>query len=153
MANKPKTVFSLSASELIEKLIPLTYVCLYIKCNFCIKWICRVSGASVKCVSQELWLQGNNCFIDLRVLSACSVMSDSLWPSGLKPPVSSIHGISQAGIQKWIFQGKILQGNLPDPGIKPVSLVSPIDRWILFHYATWDPNEYRSCSNTPHLKN
>ena len=29
-------------------------------------------------------------------------------------------------------------GYLPDPGIKHVSYVSCIDRWILYHYATWD---------------
>ena len=106
-------MFSLSAGELIAKLIPLTYACLYIKCNFFIKWICRVSGASVKCVSQELWLQGNNYSIDLWVLSACSVMPDSLWPNGLKLPVSSVHGISQARIPKWIFQGRFSRRRFP----------------------------------------
>ena len=47
-------------------------------------------------------------------------MSDSLRPHGLcSPPGSSLHGIFQARILEWaaIFPS----GDLPSPGIKPVS--------------------------------
>ena len=43
----------------------------------------------------------------------CSVVSDYLWPHGLYPPNSSVHGILQARLLKWD------PGDLPDPGIKP----------------------------------
>ena len=54
----------------------------------------------------------------------CSVMSDSLWPHGLQPTRL---------LCPWNFPGKntgvgyhfLPQGNLPDPGIEPLSLASP----------------------------
>ena len=72
-------------------------------------------------------------------MCACSVMSDSMWPHGLKPPGSSVHGL---------FQTRILPfpppRDLPDPGIKLPSLVSPHCRWIFtteplgkFRYLKW----------------
>ena len=39
------------------------------------------------------------------------------------PPDSSVHEISQAGILEWVAFPT--PGDLPDPGIKPVSLTSP----------------------------
>ena len=43
-----------------------------------------------------------------------------LWPHGLySPPGSSVHGISQARILKWVPLPP--PGVLPDPGIEPVS--------------------------------
>ena len=63
------------------------------------------------------------------IKSACahaqslSVVSDSCDPMNYSPPVSSVHGVFQAGILEWLpFP---LPGDLPDPGIEPVSLVSP----------------------------
>ena len=38
-------------------------------------------------------------------------------------PGSSVHGISQARILEWVAFPP--PGDLPDPGIKPVSLASP----------------------------
>ena len=58
-------------------------------------------------------------------LHACLVMSDSLWPSDpmvCHLPGSSVHGISQARILKWV--PFLTLGDLPDPGIKPASPVS-----------------------------
>ena len=62
------------------------------------------------------------------IKSACahaqslSVVSDSCDPMNYSPPVSSVHGVFQAGILEWLpFP---LPGDLPDPGIKPVSPVS-----------------------------
>ena len=55
-----------------------------------------------------------------------SVMSDSLRPYGLySPPGSCVHGISQASYTA-VGCHFLIQGNLPNPGIEPASLVSPI---------------------------
>ena len=40
------------------------------------------------------------------------------------PPGSSAHGILQARILKW--DAFLTPGDLPDPGIKPTSLASPV---------------------------
>ena len=51
-------------------------------------------------------------------------MSDSLRPHGLYSlPGSSVHGISQARILEWVAISSL--GDLPDPGIKPLSSASP----------------------------
>ena len=53
----------------------------------------------------------------------CYVTSDSLQPYGLcSPPGSSVHGILQARILEWVACPP--PGDLPDPGIKPTSLMS-----------------------------
>ena len=44
-------------------------------------------------------------------------------PMDCSPPGSSVHGISQARILEWFAFPTL--GDLPDPGIKPASLVSP----------------------------
>ena len=64
------------------------------------------------------------CAACAELCCACSVVSNSLW----------LHGLySTRLVHSWDFTGKktgvgwhfLLQGNLPDPRIKPVSLVSP----------------------------
>ena len=58
------------------------------------------------------WLQAPVC--------ALTLSSDSLCPHGLYPPGCSVHGILQARMLE--LGGHILLwGNLPNPGIKPVS--------------------------------
>ena len=44
-------------------------------------------------------------------------------PMDCSPPGCSVHGISQARILEWVAISP--PGALPDPGIKPESLVSP----------------------------
>ena len=46
-------------------------------------------------------------------------MSDSCNPMGCSPPGSSLHGISQARTLEWVAIA--FSGDLPDPGIEPVS--------------------------------
>ena len=48
------------------------------------------------------------------------------------PPGSSVHGILQARILHWVAFPP--SGDLPDPGIEPVSLISPslVGR-VLYH--------------------
>ena len=53
----------------------------------------------------------------------CSVVSDSLQPHGLQPSGPSVHEISQA--KYWSGLPCPSPGDLPHPGIKPLSLVSP----------------------------
>ena len=65
-------------------------------------------------------------------------MSDSWQPHGLcSSPVSSVHGISQARIlERLPFPPP---GDLPDPGIKPVFLTSPVlARRFFTTSTTWD---------------
>ena len=47
----------------------------------------------------------------------------TLGPRGLYPPGSSVHGIPQARILEWVAVPS--SRDLPDPGIKPQSLISP----------------------------
>ena len=46
-----------------------------------------------------------------------------MWPYEHSPPVSSVHGISQTRILEW--EPFSSPGDLPDPGIEPLSLASP----------------------------
>ena len=68
----------------------------------------------------------------------CSVMSDSLRPPGLQ---------STRLLCPWDFPGKktrvgyhfLLQGNLPNPGIKPTSLMPPALAGTFFTMSiTWE---------------
>ena len=43
---------------------------------------------------------------------------------GHGPPGSSVHGILQARTLEWVVMPS--SGDLPDPGIKPTSLTSPV---------------------------
>ena len=52
-----------------------------------------------------------------------SVVSDSLRPLDCSPPGSSVHGIFRQ--EYWTGLPFPSSGDLPDPGIKPTSLVSP----------------------------
>ena len=60
-------------------------------------------------------------------------------PEDCGPPGSSVHEIPQARILKkkkkkeYWSRLPFPPGDLPDPGMEPLSLVSRIDRWILYH--------------------
>ena len=62
-------------------------------------------------------LSSNMCML------SCSVMSNSLWPMDCSPPGSSVHGTFQARILGWVAISS--PGDLPDPGVKRASPVSP----------------------------
>ena len=51
-------------------------------------------------------------------------------------PGSSVHGIFQARIQEWVDIPT--PEDLPNPGIKPMSPLSPALQCILNHWATWE---------------
>ena len=61
---------------------------------------------------------------------ACSVLPDPMDYSLL---VSSVHGIFQTRI----LGPFPLPGDFLNSGIKPSSFILCIDRWILYHWATW----------------
>ena len=62
-------------------------------------------------------------------LQSCPTLCDLL---DCNPPGSSVHGILQARILHWVAFPP--SGDLPDPGIEPVSLISPslVGR-VLYH--------------------
>ena len=64
-------------------------------------------------------------------MHACLVMSNSLWPHGLQP--TSLYGILQTGIQKWVARGSSWSEDWTY-----VSCISCIDRWLLHHWAPWE---------------
>ena len=61
-----------------------------------------------------------------------SVVSDFLWPHGLQPASSSIHGILLARILEWVAISSSRGSSQPRDGTL-VSYVSLIGRWVLYH--------------------
>ena len=65
----------------------------------------------------------------VKLLQLCLTLCD---PIDYSFPGSAVHGILQSRILEWIACPP--PGNLPDPGIEPMSLtVSSIGRWVLYH--------------------
>ena len=62
-------------------------------------------------------------------------MSDSLWPHGHSPSDSSVHGIFQARILKWVAIS-YSRGSSRRRDWICVSCISCTARWILYHWAT-----------------
>ena len=68
-------------------------------------------------------------------------MSNSLWPLRLQtlllhsPPGSSVHGVSQARILKWVAISSSRGSFQP----RNRTHISCIGRGILYHWATWEP--------------
>ena len=55
-----------------------------------------------------------------KLLQPCPTLCD---PMDCSPPCSSAHGILQARILEWVVISS--PGDIPDPGMEPVSLMSP----------------------------
>ena len=83
------------------------------------KEVTVIMMASVLCLGLEL-LYKLYKFIFV-AMPACLVVSDSLWPLDSSPPGSSVHGVFQARILKWVVF--FSPGDLLDSGIKPTSPV------------------------------
>ena len=64
-------------------------------------------------------------------------MSDSLWPYGCSPPGSSVHGISQERILKWVAISS--RGS---SWSRDWTQISFIGRWILYHWTTRKSQTY-----------
>ena len=57
------------------------------------------------------------------------------------PPSSSVHGILQARIPEWVALP--FSGDLPDPGIEPMSLASPVLAGGFFTTSTtWEAQNF-----------
>ena len=54
-----------------------------------------------------------------KMLQSCPAFCNNM---DYSPPGSSVHGMLQERILKWSC---LLPGGLPDPGIKPMSLIKP----------------------------
>ena len=89
-----------------------------------------------------------HCFIRINLPSVCTCSAAQLCstlcnPMDYSPPGSSVHGIFQH--ENWSGLLFIPPRDLPDPGIKPMFLISTcIGRQILYH-CTWEaslPNTY-----------
>ena len=61
-------------------------------------------------------------------IQSCLTLCD---PMDCSPPGSSVHGILQARVLEWVF---LSPGDLPDPGMEPVSLMSPVLAGRLFFF-------------------
>ena len=68
---------------------------------------------------------------------ARSLVSDSLWPRGLGPPGSSVHGIFQAKILAWAAIS-YFRGSSQPRDWTCVFWVPCVGRHILFHCTTWE---------------
>ena len=65
---------------------------------------------------------------------ACQILCD---PMDWSPLGSSVHGILQARILEWV--AIFFSRESSDPGIKPVSLLSPaLPGWFFSASATWE---------------
>ena len=72
----------------------------------------------------------SQCYCCL-VAKSCPTFCD---PMDCSPPGASVHGISQVRILEWVII--FFSGDLPDPGIKPMSPTSPArqaDSLLLSH--------------------
>ena len=90
---------------------------------------------------QEFLFTCNHQAVQLR--TNCSAMPDSCDPMEYSPVASSIPGIFQARILEWVAISS--PGDLPNPGITPMSHVSCVGGQILYHCTTWEaqrPSQY-----------
>ena len=65
-----------------------------------------------------------------------SLVSDSLWPCGLGPPDSSVHGIFQAKIREWAAISYFRGSSRPRDWT--CVFACPMLAGILFHCTTWE---------------
>ena len=65
-------------------------------------------------------------YMSAKLLQSCPTLCHSM---DCSPLSSSVHGIVQARLFKWVATSE----HLPDPGIEPASHFSYIDMWVLYH--------------------
>ena len=75
----------------------------------------------------RVWLACKDIISHIVLLILCAKLLQSCLtpydPMDCSPPRSSIHGILEARLIKWVAMP--FSSDLPNPGIKPVSLMSP----------------------------
>ena len=79
-----------------------------------------------------------------KLLQSCPTLRD---PMHCSPPGSSVHGILQARILEWVAFPS--PGGLPDPGIQPASLMSPVLTGGLFNTSPYLCIRHLSRRNAP----
>ena len=77
-----------------------------------------------------------NCSKPSVCMLSCSVMYNLCDPRDYSLPGSSVMASSRK--EYWSALLFLFPGDLPHPGIKPISHVSCIGRWILHPWATWE---------------
>ena len=60
-------------------------------------------------------------YVHAKLFQSCPTPCD---PMDCSPSGSSVHGILQARLLQWVSMPSMHSGDLPDPGIKPMSLLS-----------------------------
>ena len=87
-------------------------------------------------------------FTLLMVCQVASVLSDSLWTRNCNLLGFSVHGILQARTLRWVAMAS--SRDLPDPGIKPTSPVSPaLADGFFTASATWEAHGKREQNVKP----
>ena len=77
-------------------------------------------------------------------LQSCLTLCDSV---DYNPAGSSVHGILQARIMEWVAM--LYSRDLPDPGIKPTSLMSPeLAGGFFTTSTTWEAQRIQQCNST-----
>ena len=75
----------------------------------------------------RIWLACKDIIIHIVLFILCAKLLQSCLtpydPMDCSPPRSSVHGILEARLVKWVAMP--FSSDLPNPGIKPVSLTSP----------------------------
>ena len=110
----PQTQISFLQLLLIENTCVHAQSCLFYRIEMCGE-VRKQSKKPIVCVLSRLWL-----FCD---------------PLDCSPPVSSVHGISQAGILEWVAIASSRGSSWPRDW-SPTSCISCIGRQILYHWAT-----------------
>ena len=86
----------------------------------------------VECILHNVWFSRRKvtaAAAAAKPLQSCPTLCD---PIDGSPPGSPIPGILQARTLEWVAMP--FSGDLLDPGIKPISYISCIGRWVLYHY-------------------
>ena len=79
-----------------------------------------------------------------KFVQSCLTLCDSV---DYNPPGSSVHGIPQARILEWVAM--LYSRDLPDPGIKPTSLMSPALAGGFFTTSTtWEAQRIQQCNSS-----
>ena len=81
---------------------------------------------------------------------ACISCMWAVNPTECRPPGSSVHGISQARILEWVAISS--PGDLPNPGIKPASPVSPALSGRFFTTEPQVPTPTKHCSQENRMR-
>ena len=81
--------------------------------------------------SSILPILSEKIYVHAKLLQSCPTLRNSMEYS---PPVSSVHGISQARILQWVAISSFKESSWP----RDWTCISYIGRWVLYHWGTWE---------------